>query len=94
MLVLDTYDFDSKEIASATVEKLIKTANLSEAEQEILYLLYTEEWSHAEIARHIGEKYEGRSRENPLTEGTIRYRLKGILERLRQAHASLTKAVV
>lgn len=91
MFVLNNYDFGERELAAATVDKLMNAANLSEMDREILYLLYVEDWRRQDIAKYIGEKYEGRTPDNPLSEGTIRYRVKGILESLRQAYAALTQ---
>lgn len=78
------WEYGDDEVARATLERLIQRANLSEIDTEILLLRYGSGLLYEDIAKLIGEKYFGRTAENPLWERSIRYRLNKAVLSLRQ----------
>jgi hypothetical protein len=77
-------EYGAPEIAKATIAKLFLQAELTEVDKRIIYLRFGCDWHYADIAKEIGEKFYNRSPENPMWEGTIRYRVKIIMKTLRK----------
>lgn len=77
-------DYGTAEVHKADFDRLCKLASLSDEDKELLYLRVGCNWQYEEIARHIGSKYGNRAADKPMWEGTMRARLKKILQTLRK----------
>jgi hypothetical protein len=78
------HDYGDSVVNKAALEKLLAQADLSELDTEILYLRIGYGWQLDDIAEYVGQKYYGRTAENPLWERAIRYRLEKSLKTLRR----------
>lgn len=78
------FDYGNDCVTKVTTERMIVAAGLSKMETEILYLRMAHDWQYDEIAKYIGKTYYGRTDDNPLWEGSIRYKMEKSLEKLRK----------
>lgn len=82
---IDPAEYGDDIINRRSLDKLYEAAELSELDIEILELKIGKGWTFAEVADEIGRKFLGRTNDNPLWEGSIRHRLRGIMARLRKS---------
>jgi hypothetical protein len=76
MTFVNPSDYGNYEVAKVTIDRLFAEADLSDLDREILILRFGLGWRFHDIAAHVGQKYLGRTEENPLWEGAIRGRCK------------------
>jgi phage host-nuclease inhibitor protein Gam len=83
--IINVEEYGSSEVNKATLESLYAKAQLTDMEREILYLKFVLGWTYSQVADEIGNKYLGKTMMIPV-EGTMRYRLRKILVKIREAN--------